>query len=93
VSAAPRAALTGSVVFVLMLAGCTVGLVLVTTGQWYGGLLCIGAALAAGGVVRLLLPDRMAGWLRVRRQSVDAMTLTAMAVVVIAMAVGIAARA
>ena len=88
-----RAMAPGSVVFVLMLAACVAGLVLVANGSWYGGVLCIGVSLATGGVVRLLLPDRMAGWLRVRRRLADAVILTVMAVVVITMAVGIAARA
>ena len=78
--------------YTLMLASCGVGLTLVATGQWYRGVWCIGVALAVGGVLRLVLPERMAGWLRVRRRFVDAAFLTALAVMVISLAVGIAAR-
>lgn len=75
-----------------MLLTVVVGLVLVASGRWRGGSLTLGAALVSGGVLRLLLPERMAGLLRVRRKLVDAAILVGMAFTVVFMTLSIAAR-
>jgi len=91
-SPAPHELAPGSVVFLLMVGACAVGLVLAAADRWQGGVLCIGGALAVGALVRLLLPNRAAGLLRVRRRLVDAATLGAMAFVIVFVALTIAAR-
>ena len=59
---------------VLLVVG--LGLLLVTVGQWRAGLVVIGLALVGGGVLRLLLPVRRAGFLAVRSRPVDVVLLT-----------------
>ena len=54
---------------VLALVGA--GLLFVGIGHWRQGLVVIGLALAGGGVLRLLLPVRRAGFLAVRSRPVD----------------------
>ncbi|MBA2738238.1 MAG: DUF3017 domain-containing protein [Actinomycetota bacterium] len=82
----------GSVVQLSVLGACLVGLVIVATNDWQAGSLCIGIALALGGVLRLLLPEHLAGLLRVRRKLVDTAALGAMSLVVVFMTLTIAAR-
>ena len=48
-----------------------VGLVVVTVGHWRRGLVVIGLALVVAGLLRLLLPERRAGFLAVRSRPVD----------------------
>ncbi len=91
-SPAPPALAPGSVVFLVMLAACAVGLVLAAADQWQAGVLCIGGALAVGCLARLLLPNGAAGLLRVRRKLVDVTILGALAFVIVFVAVTIAAR-
>ncbi|CAN5557617.1 hypothetical protein BH18ACT8_BH18ACT8_13970 [soil metagenome] len=82
----------GTFGYVAMLCGAVAGLILVARGNWRDGGLVIGAALVFGAVLRLLLPDRMAGLLRVRRKLVDAAMLVGMAFTMVFMTLSIAAR-
>jgi len=82
----------GTLAYLAMLGGAVAGLILVARGSWRDGGLVMGAALVFGAVLRLLLPDRMAGLLRVRRKLVDAAMLVGMAVTMVFMTLSIAAR-
>ncbi|HEY0126708.1 MAG TPA: DUF3017 domain-containing protein, partial [Blastococcus sp.] len=48
-----------------------VGLLMVTVGVWRRGLVVIGLALVVAALLRLLLPERRAGFLAVRSRPVD----------------------
>ncbi len=63
-----------------------VGLLLVTFEHWRRGLVVVGLALVAGGLLRLLLPVRRVGFLAVRSRPVDVVLLagTGLALTVIA---------
>jgi hypothetical protein len=64
------------------------GLLLVAADRWRSGLVVMGLALVAAGLLRLLLPVRRIGFLAVRSRPIDvALTLgVGLAVVVIALA-------
>ena len=75
-SLAPRAPRTiGGAAFLLVLAGTVAGLLVVAFSDWQGGLTLSGGSLVAGAVARLVLPNRQAGMLGVRRKLVDVTTL------------------
>ena len=73
----------GGVLYLGVLAVTLVGLVLVAVDDWRFGTKWIGAALVAAALLRLVLPAREAGMLRVRHRSVDAALLGAVGVAVI----------
>ncbi len=79
----------GSVLYAGVLVVLVTGLALIATGPWRVGTGVCGGAMVAAGVGRLLIPERMAGLLRVRRRSSDAvlMFLFGAALVVLAVAV------
>ncbi|MVA76392.1 DUF3017 domain-containing protein [Auraticoccus sp. F435] len=54
-----------------------VGLVLVGLGWWRGGLWTCAGGLLLGALLRLVLPSRSAGLLRVRHRAVDVLLLGA----------------
>lgn len=66
----------GGVVYLGVLAASFVGLGVVLAGAWRTGLSWIGAALLVAAVSRLVLSDRRAGMLRVRRRWSDVLMLT-----------------
>jgi hypothetical protein len=75
-SIAPRTPRTiGGAVFLLVLAGTVAGVLVVALSDWQGGLTLSGGSLVAGAVARLVLPNRQAGMLGVRRKLVDVTTL------------------
>jgi Protein of unknown function (DUF3017) len=51
------------------------GIALSVLGSWMQGVVGISAALVFAGVARLVLPDRLAGLLRVRRKAFDVVLL------------------
>src|SRR5690242_3007987 len=57
----------GGMVYLLVVAACVVGLLIVAFGPWRRGVDLIGAALLVGAVWRVVLPENNAGMLRVRR--------------------------
>ena len=65
----------GGVVYLLVLGSAGVGLVLVFLGAWRAGLSWIGVGLVVAGLTRLVLTDRGAGMLRVRRRWSDVLML------------------
>ena len=77
----------GGVVYLGVLASALIGLVVVLAGPWRTGLSWIGAGLLVGSVTRLVLSDRRAGMLRVRRKWSDVLMLTVAGVGLIVLAV------
>ncbi|MGD9960291.1 DUF3017 domain-containing protein [Nocardioides sp.] len=65
----------GGVVYLLVLGSAGAGLVLTSTGRWRVGMLWLGSALLGAAVARLLLPERQAGMLHIRRRLVDVVLL------------------
>ncbi len=66
----------GGVVYLGVLASAGVGLVLVAAGAWRTGLSWLGIGLLVAAATRLVLSDRRAGMLRVRRRWSDVLMLT-----------------
>ena len=65
----------GGVVYLGVLGSAAVGLVLVLLGAWRAGLTWIGVGLLVAAMTRLVLSDRRAGMLRVRRRWSDVLML------------------
>ena len=63
---------------IVALVGTALGLGLVAVGPWRAGLLLVGAVLVLCAVARLLLPERQAGQLRIRRRGTDVLTMAAL---------------
>jgi hypothetical protein len=66
----------GGVVYLAVLGGSVVGLGIVLVGAWRTGLAWVGAGLLVAAVTRLVLSERGAGMLRVRRKWSDVLMLT-----------------
>ena len=66
----------GGVVYLAVLGASAVGLVIVVAGAWRTGLGWIGASLLVAASTRLVLSERGAGMLRVRRKWSDVLMLT-----------------
>jgi hypothetical protein len=77
----------GGVVYLTVLATMVVGLVLTAVGPWRTGLTWLGSGLLLGAVSRLLLPERRAGMLRVRRKWSDVLLLVVAGVGLLVLAV------
>jgi hypothetical protein len=79
----------GTVAFLGTLLLCGIGVVIAVLGPWRQGVGYVGGALLLACLSRLVLPDRKAGLLRVRRKAVDVAILgcVGLGVVVLALAV------
>lgn len=77
----------GGMVYVAVVAMTLVGLVIAVLGPWRTGLVWIGAGLLLGAVARALLSEYGAGMLRVRRRWSDVITLAAVGVALLVLAV------
>ena len=76
----------GTVAF-LACAGLTViGIVLVAVGSWRQGVGYVGVSLLLACLARFVLPDRMAGLLRVRRKSLDVALLALLGIGIVVLA-------
>ncbi|HYJ67781.1 MAG TPA: DUF3017 domain-containing protein [Nocardioidaceae bacterium] len=64
-----------------------VGLVLAATGPWRIGVGVCGGGLIAAGLGRATIPDRMAGLLRIRRRGTDVVTMLALGIALVVLAV------
>lgn len=62
--------------YALVLCGVAAGLGVVATGHFRRGSVLIAAAVFAGALARLLLPERLVGLLAVRRRWVDVLLMT-----------------
>jgi YD repeat-containing protein len=77
----------GGVVYLAVLAAAAVGLGIVLAGAWRTGLSWIGAGLLVAATARLVLTDRGAGMLRVRRKWSDVLMLVVAGVGLIVLAI------
>ncbi len=77
----------GGVVYLGVLGSAAVGLLLVAFGPWRAGLTWIGVGLLVAAATRLVLSDRSAGMLRVRRRWSDVLMLTVAGVGLIVLSV------
>ena len=77
----------GGVVYLAVLAASLLGLGIVAAGAWRTGVSWIGAALLVAAAARLLLSERGAGMLRVRRRWSDVFMLTVAGVALIVLAI------
>jgi len=79
----------GGVVYLVVVAMALTGLVIAAAGAWRTGVSWLGAGLVVGSVCRLVLPERSAGMLRVRRKYSDVgmLALAGVALVVLAVVV------
>lgn len=79
----------GGAVYLLVVTTALTGLVITTVGPWRAGVAWIGISVVLGSLARLLLPERQAGMLRVRRKGPDVvlMLLTGVALVVLSVVV------
>lgn len=57
---------TGGLVYLLVVANTALGLLVTTFGPWRRGVALVGIGLVVGALLRMLLPQREAGMLRVR---------------------------
>ena len=67
----------GGAFYLLVLAVSVIGIGVVVWGDWRTGTRWVGAALAFGAAVRVVLPSRDAGMLAVRSKLLDALMLGA----------------
>ncbi|MGH3360593.1 MAG: DUF3017 domain-containing protein [Nocardioidaceae bacterium] len=77
----------GTVVYTVVVAVVAVGLVVIAVGPWRLGVSLCGGALASAAVCRIVIPERAAGLLRVRRRSIDVLWMLSLAGLIIALAV------
>ena len=77
----------GGVVYLAVLAASLVGLGIVAAGAWRTGVSWIGTGLLVAAAARLLLSERGAGMLWVRRRWTDVLMLTVAGVALIVLAV------
>ena len=77
----------GTAVVAGALLASTVGLLVVAIGPWRLGTAVVGSALIFAALARLLLPDRHAGLLRIRRTGSDVLAMTALGVAIVLLAV------
>ncbi|HEX6876623.1 MAG TPA: DUF3017 domain-containing protein [Nocardioidaceae bacterium] len=79
----------GGAVYLVVLATALTGLVITVIGPWRTGVIWMGISLLVGGSARLVLPERQAGMLRVRRKASDVamLLLAGIALVVLAIVV------
>lgn len=79
----------GGVVYLVVVTMALIGLAISAAGAWRTGVTWMGAALLVASACRLILPERRAGMLRVRRKSADVgmLALAGVALVVLAVVV------
>jgi hypothetical protein len=77
----------GGLVYLTVLGAAVVGLAIILLGAWRTGLSWIGAGLLLAATTRLVLSERRAGMLRVRRRWSDVLMLTVAGVALIVLAV------
>ena len=68
-----------------VLLGVFAGLLVVATGHWRSGTTLVGAAITAGGLLRLL-PNRRVGLLAVRSRPIDTLVLLTIGIGIIVLA-------
>lgn len=64
----------------------------VAAAYWRRGLVLVATAAVLGGVLRLVLPTRRAGWLAVRSRSVDVLCLGSFGIALAVIAIVVPAQ-
>jgi hypothetical protein len=77
----------GGVVYLAVVAMTLVGLAITAAGPWRSGVSWIGSGLLLAALARLVLGERSAGMLRVRRKWSDVLMLTVAGVALLVLAV------
>lgn len=77
----------GGVVYLAVLGASVVGLGIVSAGAWRTGLAWVGVSLLVAASTRLVLSERGAGMLRVRRKWSDVLMLTMAGVALIVLTI------
>jgi hypothetical protein len=66
---------TGGIIYLVCVGMLAAGLVVVAIGKWRTGSTVMGLAFGLAFVMRMVLPDDLAGMLRVRRRLIDMLVL------------------
>lgn len=77
----------GGVVYLVVIGMALTGLAITLAGAWRTGVSWMGTGLLVGAASRLLLPERRAGMLRVRRKTSDVMMLAVAGLALVILAV------
>lgn len=77
----------GGGVYLVVVAATLTGLALTVAGAWRTGVIWMGASLLLGAACRLVLSERQAGMLRVRRKAPDVVMLLLAGVALVVLAV------
>ena len=77
----------GGAVYLIVVATALSGLAITVLGAWRTGVVWMGISLLVGGAARLVLPERKAGMLRVRRKTSDVVMLLLAGIALIVLAV------
>ena len=77
----------GGAVYLIVVATALTGLAITVLGAWRTGVVWMGISLLVGGAARLVLPERKAGMLRVRRKTSDVVMLLLAGIALIVLAV------
>jgi len=77
----------GGAVYLVVVATALTGLAITVAGAWRTGVVWMGLGLLIGGSARLVLPERQAGMLRVRRKPSDVVMLLLAGLALIVLAV------
>jgi hypothetical protein len=77
----------GGGVYLLVVATALVGLAITVLGAWRTGVGWMGGGLVVGATARLLLPERQAGMLRVRRKGSDVVMLLLAGITLVVLAI------
>ncbi|MGH3355101.1 MAG: DUF3017 domain-containing protein [Nocardioidaceae bacterium] len=76
----------GTIAFLACLFLSAIGIVLAAFGSWRQGAGYVGVSLLLACLARFVLPDRMAGLLRVRRKVTDVLLLAALGIGIVVLA-------
>jgi Protein of unknown function (DUF3017) len=82
----PRDLSLGTLAFLACLGVTAVGVVLAALGSWRQGAGYVGVSLLLACLARFVLPDRMAGLLRVRRKALDVALLALLGIGIVVLA-------
>jgi hypothetical protein len=77
----------GGGVYLAVVATALTGLAITVAGAWRTGVVWMGTGLVVGGIARLVLPERRAGMLRVRRKGSDVVMLLLAGIALVVLAV------
>jgi hypothetical protein len=76
----------GTLAFLACLGVTAIGVVLAAVGSWRQGAGYVGVSLLLACLARFVLPDRMAGLLRVRRKALDVALLALLGIGIVVLA-------